>query len=169
MDDEYFMQKALEEAQAALAAGEFPVGCVMVHENEILASGARKGTTGDCPNEVDHAEMLALKKLMRLDAKINPKRVTVFSTLEPCLMCFGALTISGIGRLVFAYEDAMGGGTRCRMADLPSLYQANQMTITPGILRRESLKLLQTFFSEPKNTYLRGSLLATYTLEQKTT
>jgi len=63
----------------------------------------------------------------------------------------------------------MGGGTRCRMADLPSLYQANQMTITPGILRRESLKLLQTFFSEPKNTYLRGSLLATYTLEQKTT
>jgi len=168
MDDNHFMQKALEEARAALAAGEFPVGCVMVHDNKILASGARQGTTGDCPNEVDHAEMIALRRLMRLDSKINLKGVTVFSTLEPCLMCFGALTINGIGRLVFAYEDAMGGGTRCRTADLPPLYQANQMSITPGILRRESLKLLRTFFSEPKNAYLRGSLLATYTLDPKT-
>ena len=167
MDDEYFMRKALEEAQAALAAGEFPVGCVMVHENKILASGARKGTTGDCPNEVDHAEMIALKRLMRLDSKIPLKAVTVFSTLEPCLMCFGALTISGIGRLVFAYEDAMGGGTCCRAAALPPLYQDNQMSITAGILRRESLKLLQAFFAEPKNTYLKGSLLANYTLDQK--
>jgi tRNA(adenine34) deaminase len=166
MDNEYFMQKALEEAQAALVAGEFPVGCVMVHDKKILASGARKGTTGDYPNEVDHAEMIALRRLFRLDCKVNMREVTVFSTLEPCLMCFGALMISGIGKLVFAYEDAMGGGTHCDTANMTPLYQSNQMTIIPGILRNESLKLLRTFFSDPENMYLRGSILATYTLGQ---
>ena len=166
MDNEYFMKKALEEAQAALAAGEFPVGCVMVHDNKTLVSGARRGTTGDYPNEVDHAEMVALRRLFRLEAKINLREVTVFSTLEPCLMCFGALMISGIGKLVFAYEDAMGGGTGCDRANMTPLYQSNQITIVPGILRQESLNLLKTFFSEPQNMYLRDSMLATYTLSQ---
>ena len=167
MDYEFFMKKALEEARAALAAGEFPVGCVMVHDKKILASGARKGTTGNFPNEVDHAEMVALRRLIKLDSKIDLRRVTVFSTLEPCLMCFGALMISGIGTLVFAYEDAMGGGTQCDTAGMRPLYQANHLAIKSGILRKESIKLLQTYFSEPKNTYLQGSLLATYTLEQE--
>jgi tRNA(adenine34) deaminase len=81
-------------------------------------------------------------------------------------MCFGALMISGIGKLVFAYEDAMGGGTQCDTANMKPLYQSNQMTIIPGILRNESLKLLKTFFSEPDNTYLRDSILAAYTLDQ---
>ncbi len=166
MDYDHFMKIALEEAQAALTAGEFPVGCVMVHENKTVASGARRGTTGDCPNEVDHAEMVALKKLFRLESKINLREVTVFSTLEPCLMCFGALMISGIGKLVFAYEDAMGGGTGCDTAKMTPLYQSNQMTIVPGILRHESLKLLKAFFSEPQNMYLRDSILAAYTLSQ---
>jgi tRNA(adenine34) deaminase len=139
MDYDHFMKKALEEAQAALEAGEFPVGCVMVHNDKTLVSGARKGTTGDYPNEVDHAEMVALRRLFRLDSKINPREVTVFSTLEPCLMCFGNMT---------------------------PLYQSSQMTIIPGILRNESLKLLKTFFSEPENMYLRDSILAAYTLDQ---
>jgi tRNA(adenine34) deaminase len=166
MDYDHFMKKALEEAQAALEAGEFPVGCVMVHDDKTLVSGARKGTTGDYPNEVDHAEMITLRRLFRLNSKINMREVTVFSTLEPCLMCFGALMISGIGKLVFAYEDAMGGGTVCDTANMTPLYQSSQMTIIPGILRNESLKLLKAFFSKPQNMYLRDSILATYTLGQ---
>ena len=166
MDYEHYMKKALEEARAALGAGEFPVGCVMVHDDKTIVSGARKGTAGDYPNEVDHAEMVALQRLFRLDSKINLKEVTAFSTLEPCLMCFGALMISGIGKLVFAYEDAMGGGTGCDRANLPPLYQSNQMTIIPGILRNESLKLLKAFFTEAQNAYLRDSILARHTLGQ---
>jgi tRNA(adenine34) deaminase len=166
VDYEYFMQKALEEAQAALTAGEFPVGCIMVYDKKILVSGARKGTTGDYPNEVDHAELVALRRLFSLDSKVNMREVTAFSTLEPCLMCFGALMISGIGKLVFAYEDPMGGGTQCDATQLPPLYQTNQMAIIPGVLRNKSLKLLKAFFSGPKNTYLKDSLLAAYTLDQ---
>ena len=87
MDYEYFMKKALAEAQAALDAGEFPVGCVMVHDNKTIVSGARKGTAGDYPNEVDHAEMVALQRLFRLDSKINLKEFTgvieLYSVLFP--------------------------------------------------------------------------------------
>lgn len=166
MDYEYYMKKALQQAEAALAAGEFPVGCVMVYENRIIATGARENTTGDCTNEIDHAEMIALKRLCDLETKIDLKKVTLFSTLEPCLMCFGALLISGIDKIVFAYEDAMGGGTQCDLSKLPSLYKENQISIVPDILRKKSLQLIKTFFSNPGNTYLKDSLLATYTLRQ---
>ncbi len=166
MDYEYYMTKALQQAAAALAAGEFPVGCVLVFENRIIATGARENTTGDFTNEIDHAEMIALRRLCDLETNIDLEKVTVFSTLEPCLMCFGALLISGIRKIVFAYEDAMGGGTRCDLGKLPPLYKENQISIIPNILRKKSLHLLKTFFSNPENTYLKDSLLAAYTLRQ---
>ena len=166
MDYERFMTKALQQAEAALAAGEFPVGCVMVYENRIIASGARVGTSGDYTNEVDHAEMVALRRLISLKTNINLREVALFSTLEPCLMCFGALMISGIGKIIFAYEDAMGGGTQCDFTKLSPLYKENQISVIPNILREKSLQLLKAFFSNPENTYLKGSLLATYTLRQ---
>ncbi|MGD2097463.1 MAG: nucleoside deaminase [Desulfobacterales bacterium] len=166
MDDAYFMEKALEQARVALAAGEFPVGCVMVHGRDILATGAREGTTGNRPNEVDHAEIVALRKLSRLDRKVNMQDVAVFSTLEPCLMCFGALVISDVGRIVFAYEDAMGGGTRCDCTHMPPLYRESPIKIESGVLRKDSLELLKSYFSQRQNTYLMDSLLATYTLDQ---
>ena len=166
MDHEYFMTEALQQAEAALKAGEFPVGCVMVHENRIIATGAREGSTGDCPNEVDHAEMVALRRLIRLKSSINFRDVTLYSTLEPCLMCFGALIISGIGKIVFAYEDAMGGGTRCDFTRLPPLYSEKQVSVVPNVLRQKSLQLLKAFFSNPENIYLKGTLLAEYTLRQ---
>jgi len=166
MDHEHFMTKALQQAEAALDAGEFPVGCVMVHENKIIATGAREGSTGDCPNEVDHAEMVALRRLVNLKSDINFRDVSLYSTLEPCLMCFGALMISNIGEIIFACEDAMGGGTRCDLTRLPPLYKKNQIAVIPNILREKSLQLLKAFFSNPENTYLKGSFLADYTLRQ---
>lgn len=166
MDYEHFMKKALEQAQKALAAGEFPVGCVIVHGYKIMATGARKGTIGDCPNEVDHAEMIALRKLAGLEEKINFSEITLFSTLEPCLMCFGALLIGGIGKVVFAYEDAFGGGCHCDRQKLPPLYKSRPIEIIPNILRDQSITLLKSYFSQPQHTYLKGSFLATYTLSQ---
>ena len=166
MDDKHFMKKALELARMALVAGEFPVGCVMALGKDIIATGAREGTGGNALNEVDHAEIMALRNLSRLDHKVNMKEVSVFSTLEPCLMCFGALVISGIGRIVFAYEDAMGGGTCCDCANLPPLYRESQIKIKSGVLRNDSLELLKSYFSQTQNTYLMDSYLASYTLDQ---
>ena len=86
--------------------------------------------------------------------------------MEPCLMCFGALLIAGIGEIVYAYEDVMGGGTHCDLSQLPKLYSSNPASIVPGIMRAESLALFKTFFSSPDNAYWKNSQLAAYTLAQ---
>ena len=166
MDYEYFMKKALDQAGKALDAGEFPVGCVLVHQNRILATGARKGSMGDFPNEIDHAEMIALKCVAGMDINTDKKEMVLFTTMEPCLMCLGALILNGIGEVVYAYEDVMGGGTGCNLAGLTPLYRNQKISIVPHILRQESLELFRTFFKNPENSYWDGSLLAEYTLRQ---
>ena len=166
MDYEFFMKKALKQAEKALLDGEFPVGCVIVSRDRILVTGSRKGTAGDFPNEIEHAEMIALKRLS--DLKINPgdHTITLFTTLEPCLMCLGASMLSRIHEIVYAYEDVMGGGTGCEVSTLTSLYQDRRIAVVPNILRKESLKLFKAFFRNPANRYWQGSLLAQYTLKQ---
>jgi tRNA(adenine34) deaminase len=166
MNYDQFMQKALDQAKSAFYAGEFPVGCVMVFQDKVLATGSRKGTTADSPNEIDHAEMVALRRFIDLDKDIDPSGITLFCTLEPCLMCFGAILLSGIGKIVYAYEDVMGGGTRCDLTKLTPLYKNRKISIIPNILRKESLELLKAYFQNPKNTYWKGSLLAEHTLCQ---
>jgi len=166
MDYKHFMEKALEQARKALSLGEFPVGCVIVHGDRILATGFRKGTSGNFPNEIDHAEIMALKQLTDLKISIDKNRVVLFTTLEPCIMCLGAMILSGISEIVYAYEDVMGGGTSCDLTKLTPLYKDCRISIVPSILRKESLKLLKAFFKNPKNSYWRGSLLAGYTLSQ---
>jgi len=165
MDNNYFMRKALEQAEKALSRKEFPVGCILVYEGRILATGARNGTADDTFNETDHAEMVALRSLSGLPKDIDRDKITLFCTLEPCLMCFGAILLSGIGKIVYAYEDAMGGGTRCDLTQLTPLYKKRQISIVPNLCRSRSLKLFKTFFADPENGYLRGSFLARYTLE----
>ena len=166
MDDNYFMGKALEQAEQALAAGEFPVGCVLVYRDKILATGARKGTVRESRNEIDHAEMVALRRLTEMEDQLDRSRITAFVNMEPCLMCYSALIISGIGRIVYAYEDVMGGGTGCDLSRLNPLYKNSPVQVVPGVLRTASLGLLKTYFADPANHYLKQSLLAEYTLKQ---
>ena len=167
MDYAFFMLKALEEAQQTLSMGEFPVGCVMVYEDRVVVTGARQDSTRDNPNELNHAEMLALRRLIDLDEKIDREKVTLFTTLEPCLMCYAAIIINGIRQIVYAYEDVMGGGTDLDLKRLNPFYRGMNVTVIPHILRQESLKLFGEFFLNHSNGYLSGSLLAQYTLNQR--
>ena len=165
MNYKYFMGKVLILAEKALSKGEFPVGCVMVYENEVLVSGSRIHSKGTIINETDHAEIIALRQLA-YKKDIEKSKVSVFCNLEPCLMCYGALIISGIGEIVYAYEDVMGGGTSCDLSMLTPLYKNTKISLIPNILRDESLKLFKTYFSNPETNYLQDSLLATFTLNQ---
>ncbi len=165
MNYEYFMRKALNLAEKALSKGEFPVGCVMVYQNKVLVSGSRIYSKGTNINETDHAEIIALRQLAQ-KKDVEKSKVSVFCNLEPCLMCYGALIISGIGEIVYAYEDVMGGGTCCDLSILTPLYRNARISLTPNILRNESLKLFKTYFSNPETNYLQDSLLATFTLSQ---
>ena len=167
LDYEYFMEQALDEAQQAYAAGEFPVGCVIVQDGEIISRGCRAGTAGPSGSfgEVDHAEMTALRRLEQSGTRIIPEKTVVFSTMEPCLMCYGAIVISGIKTVVYAYEDPMGGATKGDYSSFPPLYKNSEMTIIPGVLRQKSLDLFYDFFNKEKNQYWKDSLLEQYTRE----
>ena len=164
MDYRYYMKKALDQAKHALAQGEFPVGCVMVYQDQILVNGSRKNTTGDAINEIDHAEMVVLRRLTEVKDNIDPGKITVFCTMEPCLMCYSALILAGIREIVFAYEDVMGGGTGCDLSRLKPLYKNSSISVVPGVMRSESLKIFKTYFSNPANHYWEKSLLAEHTL-----
>jgi len=166
MDYEFFMSKALEEAHQALSMGEFPVGCVMVYEDRVLVTGARHHSTPDNQNDLDHAEMVALRRLVGLEKKIDREKATLFSTLEPCLMCYAALILNGIRQIVYAYEDVMGGGTNIDLERLNPFYKDMEITVIPHVLRQDSLMLVKKFFSDPQRGYLKGTLLAQYTLRQ---
>ena len=81
-------------------------------------------------------------------------------------MCYGAILLAGIGRIVYAYEDAMGGGTGCPLERLGPLYASRRPSIGAGLRRSEALALFQAFFADPAASYWRDSLLARYTLSQ---
>jgi tRNA(adenine34) deaminase len=167
MDYEFFMEKALIEAKKSLDNGNFPVGCILVYNTEIIASSGKKNTMYDYQNgnELDHAEIRALRKLSILKKKTDKENTFLFTTLEPCLMCLGASILNGIKKIVYAYEDVMGGASKCDLKNIAPLYDDN-IIIVPQILRNKSLSLFKTFFSNPENTYLKGTMLEKYTLSQ---
>ena len=162
---EKFMQAALQQAREALVAGDFPVGCVIEHGGQIIASGRRSNSFGRV-NEMDHAEITALRELLAADTRIALEKVTVYSTMEPCLMCFSTLLVNGLRRFVYSYEDVMGGGTNLPLPLLSPLYCELQPTIVGSVLREKSLALFKSFFSSPECQYLKNTMLATYTLQQ---
>jgi tRNA(adenine34) deaminase len=163
---ETYMREALLEAGKALAAGEFPVGCVMVHKDGIVSRGRRINSKTPNENELDHAEIVALRKLFAQHPEIDRSELIVYSTMEPCLMCYVTLLLNGIRTIVYGYEDVMGGGTNLALQSLNPLYREMSVAITPHVLRRESLELFKTFFADQDNTYWQDSSLARYTLAQ---
>ena len=158
------MRRALEEASHALQTGDFPVGCVLVDNDQVIASGRRQNSSGTNANELDHAEIMTLRELLRKEPERDLSKVTVYSTMEPCLMCYTTLLLSGIRNFVWAYEDIMGGGTNLPLERLTPLYAEMNVSIIPHVLRSESLKMFQHFFRN--YTYWADSALARYTLKQ---
>ena len=161
------MGAALAQAEEALKAGEFPVGCVAVCDGKIIASAQRINSKGPRTNEIDHAEIGLLRRLSASSA-IDPTsaHLVVYCTMEPCLMCFAALMLAGIDRVVWAYEDIMGGGSMLNRDGLSPLYRQSKLVVTPRVRREESLALFKSYFELPSNEYWQGSLLAEYTLVQ---
>ncbi len=164
MTDEQLMQAALAEAERALAEGEFPVGCVLAADGQILAQGRRRNSGSASRNELDHAEVITLRGLLAAQPSLDCSRVTCYSTLEPCLMCFSTMLLSGIRRFVWAYEDVMGGGTSLPLAQLAPLYREMQIELVPSVLRRESVALFADFFQN--HSYWQDSLLSQFTLAE---
>jgi len=145
-DDEIFMRRALELARAARSREEVPVGAVLVRDGVILTEAANEVETRQ--DATAHAEMLAIAKAQSLLKTWRLNGTTLYVTKEPCPMCAGALAHVRIDRIVFGVSDPKAGacGGAFQLFDLPGLN--HRCEITSGILRDESLALLQDFFRD---------------------
>lgn len=143
--DEYWMNRSIEQAMAAAAIGEVPVGAVIVDADGHELAAASNRTIVDS-DPTGHAEMIAL----RLAGKsINNYRLvgsTVYSTIEPCAMCAGALVNARIARLVFGAHDLRFGAVETHFQLCTSEKLNHRIEITSGILEPECRQLMQEFF-----------------------
>jgi tRNA(adenine34) deaminase len=137
------MGLALEEARAALLAGEVPIGAVIVKGGEVIASGFNQPISSVDP--VAHAEIVALRRAAQVLSNYRLPGTTLYVTLEPCLMCAGALLSARVSTLVYGCDEPKFGAIRS-ILDLDSLKLPHRFDVRSGVLAEECRKLLVDFF-----------------------
>lgn len=144
-DDEKFMEQALREAREAFDAGEIPVGAVVVCGGRIIGRG--HNLTERLGDVTAHAEMMALTAAAQtLGGKYLPQ-ATLYVTVEPCLMCAGAIGWAQVGRIVYGASDPKRG-YRCFTDKAPRGPFHPKATVTSGVLEEECAALMKAFFSQ---------------------
>jgi tRNA(adenine34) deaminase len=142
--EEDYMRRALSLAQQAGAAGEVPVGAVVVQNEAIIGEGWNYPISRNDPTS--HAEIEAIRRAAAHTGNYRLTGATLYVTLEPCVMCAGAIVSARISRLVFGARDLRFGGVRSkfRLADSPLLN--HRVEVEEGLLAVESMELLADFF-----------------------
>ena len=143
--DERWMREAIEAARAAAELGEVPVGACMVDaDGNLLSTASNRPITNNDPTA--HAEMLALREAAARVKNYRLTGVTVYSTIEPCVMCAGALVNARVARLVFGAHDERFGAVESRFRICDSEMLNHRIEIVPGVLADECRELMQEFF-----------------------
>src|SRR6059036_2225273 len=140
-----YMRQALALAEEAQAAGETPVGAVVALGEELLG-GARNSTLA-LHDPTAHAELLAIRGACARIGNYRLDGATLYSTLEPCVMCAGALVAARVRTLVFAARDLRFGGVRSKFRLADSDLLNHRVDIVEGVLAADSARLLQDFFA----------------------
>lgn len=144
MDHERWMREALAEARLAAAKGEIPVGAVVVREERIIGRGHNcKETLAD---PTAHAEILALREAARTLGGWRLTGTTLYSTLEPCPMCAGALVNARVEMLVYAAADPKTGAAGSVYDIVRSPWLNHRLKVIRGVLENEVLAVMQAFF-----------------------
>ena len=141
--DESFMQKALAEAQIALQEGEIPIGAVVVCRDRIIARAHNQTET--LHDVTAHAEMLAITSASNLLGGQYLSECTLYVTVEPCVMCAGALGWSQMSRIVYGASDEKRGFSRYAPKALHP-----KATVTAGVLEAECAQLMKDFFKQKR-------------------
>lgn len=149
--DHFFMQQALQQAQEAFAMGEVPVGAVLVQEGRILAKAHNLVETRQ--DATAHAEMLCLQQAAQLLQNWRLVKTTLYSTLEPCSMCAGAMLLSRVERLVYAAPDLRHGADGSWCSLFSHAHPTHRLHVERGLHQESSADLLRSFFRERR----RGS------------
>jgi tRNA(adenine34) deaminase len=144
--DERFMLEALALARQAEAEGEVPVGAVIVADGEIMGRGFNSPIAKSDPTA--HAEILALREAGAHLGNYRLEAATLYVTLEPCVMCAGALVTARVRRLVFGARDLRFGGVRSKFQLADSELLNHRVEIVEGVLAAECTELVKNFFEQ---------------------
>ncbi|HEY4362599.1 MAG TPA: tRNA adenosine(34) deaminase TadA [Bryobacteraceae bacterium] len=142
--DEEFLRQALDLAREAERAGEVPVGAIVVVGAEVVGRGRNSPIARHDPTA--HAEVLALREAAGALANYRLESATLYCTLEPCVMCAGALVAARISRLVFGARDLRFGGVRSKFRLADSDLLNHRVEIVEGVLGTECVELMRNFF-----------------------
>ena len=143
---EKYMKDALRQAKKALALGEVPIGCVIVHEGKIIGRGYNRRNTDK--NTLSHAEITAIKKASKAVGDWRLENCTLYVTLEPCQMCAGAIVQARIPNVVIGCMNPKAGcaGSILNVLEMPEFN--HQAAVVRGVMEQECSQMLKTFFSE---------------------
>ncbi len=144
--DERWMREALAEARLARGRGEVPVGAVVVLEGAVVGRGSNQPIHATDPTA--HAEIVALRDAARALGNYRLSGAALYVTVEPCLMCAGALVHARISRLVFGAAEPKAGAVRSTMRALDHPALNHRVEVAGGVLEPECTELIQTFFAE---------------------
>ena len=150
-----FMQIALEQARQSARRGEVPVGAVLACGETLLASGANQPITMNDPTA--HAEILAIREAAVKTGNYRLVDTTLYVTLEPCIMCMGAIIHARIQRLVFGALDPKTGAAQSRYTIGVDGLLNHRLEITGGVLEMECSQILKDFFKERRAGKIAGN------------
>lgn len=149
LNDAHYMELALQQAERAPQVGEVPIGAVLVHGNEVIASGHNYRELSRDPTA--HAEMIVIRKAAEQLQTWRLTETTLYVTLEPCPMCAGAIVQARIARLVFGAWDPKAGACGS-ILDIPAERRLNhRVAVTGGLFEQKSRALLQEFFQAKRD------------------
>jgi tRNA(Arg) A34 adenosine deaminase TadA len=150
------MDLALAEARSAFAADEVPIGAVIVHEGRVLGRGRNR--TRELRDPTAHAELLALREATREVGMQRLVGAQVYTTVEPCFMCAGALSHARVARVVWAVRDPKFGGCASLGAILTDPRMNHRARLAEGVRAGEARELLQAFFRSKRRAEASGGL-----------
>ena len=140
------MQQAIEQAMLAAAAGEVPVGAVLVRDGQVISKGFNQPISNSDPSA--HAEMLALRGAAQSEANYRLPGTTLYVTLEPCTMCAGAMLHARVDRVVFGASDPKTGAAGSVLNVFSEKQINHQTQVEGGIMSEECGQILRQFFKE---------------------
>jgi len=143
--DEFFLRQALALAREAESAGEVPVGAVVVLQGTVIGTGRNSPISQNDPTA--HAEILALREAAAAIGNYRLEGATLYATLEPCVMCAGALVAARVARVVFGARDLRFGGVRSKFRLADSDLLNHRVEIVEGVLGAECAEVMQRFFA----------------------
>ena len=143
--DARFMEMALAEARLAAEAEEVPIGAILVQDGDVVARSGNR-TMRDC-DPTAHAEIVVLREAARALGNYRLAGTTLYVTIEPCIMCAGAMIQARVSRLVYGADDPKGGAVRSCFEVLSSAKLNHQVEVASGALGQDCAAILQRFFA----------------------